>query len=156
MPKQDFTINTAPAFAGDVYGLAFTNSQRLTYSTEAAMTTYGVGVLQGAKANTIKVGVNPGPILGVTIREDKLEAALRPSDGTVLIPIGQPLAVMLEGAINVLFQTAITGKAIGVNATGQFGAVGGDYVEVTNATAIEYPIAAGSVGAIMLSLAPVK
>ena len=150
MPKQDWTINTRPAAAGDVYGLAFTNSQRLTYSTEAAHTQYGLGVVQGVKANTIKLGLTAaGNLLGITMRENKLESATRPGNGTVLIPKGQPLAVMLDGPINVLLKTAITNATIGVNVQGEFG-VGANYFTATNLKALHFPAAAGDVVPVMV------
>lgn len=156
MPKQDWNINTQPAAAGDVYGLAFTNSQRLTFNTEVAMTKYGVAVKQGAASNTIAAGHDTGQILGVTIRENKLEAATRPSDGTVGIPVGQPLAVMMSGPINVLLKTAITSADIGVNTAGEFGGVAGAYTACTNASSLVWPAAAGTVVPIMIVMVPVK
>ena len=70
MPKQEWSINTGEAYAGEQYGLATTNSQRLTYSTDAEMSAYGLAVVQGAKSNTIKVGLTEkGSILGITMRE---------------------------------------------------------------------------------------
>lgn len=156
--NQEFSINTKPAAAGDMYGLATTNSQRLTYSTEAPQTAYGLAVQQGAKANTIKLGseTDSGAILGITMRENKLEAAKRPSDGTIGIPKGQPLAVMIAGPINVLFKTAVTGKEVGVNAKGEFGAVDGDFKACPNVTVLEYPVTEGSVAAVMVNIFPGK
>lgn len=148
MPIQDFSVNTLPAAAGDMYGLATTYSQRLTYNTEAPMTAYGVAVQQGAKSNTIKAGAAAGVVLGITMRENKLEAAKRPSDGTIGIPVGYPLAVMLSGAINVKLKTAITGKAIGVSAAGEFGAVDVTYIACENVEALAWPAAAGDVIAV--------
>lgn len=154
MPKQDWTINTLPAAAGDVYGLAFTNSQRLTYSTEAPHTHYGLGVVQGAADNTIKLGLTASAdLLGITMRENKLESATRPGDGTVLIPKGQPLAVMLDGPINVLLKTATTDATIGVNAAGEFG-VGAGYFTVNNVRALRFPAAAGTVVPVMVVMQP--
>ena len=151
MPKQDWNINTQPAAAGDVYGLAFTNSQRLTYSTEAAMTVYGVAVIQGAAANTIKAGMTNGAILGITMRENKLESNTRPGDGTVLIPKGQPLAVMLDGPINVRLKTAITSDGkVGVSAAGEFGGIDSTYVACVNVKPLRYPAAAGTVVPVMV------
>lgn len=146
MPKQDFTINTGEAYAGEQYGLATTNSQRLTYSTDAEMSAYGLAVSQGAKSNTIKVGLTAaGAILGITMRELKLESKTRPSDGTVLIPKGQPLGVMLEGPIMVKLKTAITDANIGVSAAGEFGGVAATYFAASNVKALRYPAAAGDV-----------
>jgi len=153
MPKQDWNINTQSAAAGDVYGLAFTNSQRLTYSTEAEMSAYGIAVVQGAKANTIKAGNNAGEILGVTMRQNLLESRTRPGDGTLRIPVNQPLAVMLEGPINVMLKTAITGPDIGVNAAGEFGAVANGFTKATNVKALAWPAAAGDVVAVFVSMA---
>lgn len=151
MPKQDWTINTKAGYAGEQYGLATTNSQRLTFLADAAVTEYGLAVKQGKNSNSFAVGLeSDGSVLGITMREDKLEAAKRPSDGTVLIPQGQPLAVMLEGPVLVMAQTAITGKDVGVNAQGQFGAVGGDFTAVNNVVALEYPVAAGDVFPVMV------
>lgn len=154
MPVQTWSVNTQPAVAGEMYGLATTNSQRLTYSAEAKMERYGLPVKQGSKANLCAIGQEAdGSILGITMRSDKLESATRPGDGTVLIPALQPLAVMLSGPINILATAAITGKDVGVNpATGEFGAPGGSYVKVPNLTMIEYPLAAGSVGAVMVNV----
>lgn len=153
MPVQTFSINTKGAAAGDMYGLATTNSQRLTYSLEVAMDKYGVAVQQGSKANLIKAGANAdGVILGITMRENKLESNKRPGDGTILLPVLQPLAVMLDGPVNVLFKTAITGKEVGVNAAGEFGAVDGTFKLCPNVQAIEYPVAAGEVGAVMVNV----
>ncbi|WJN63689.1 structural protein [Erwinia phage Aioli] len=145
MPKQDFTINTLPAAAGDVYGLAFTNSTRLTFSTEAAQSAYGLAVQQGAKSNTIKVGHVSGEVLGITMRQNVLESKTRPGDGTINIPVGQPLAVMMEGSINIVLKTAITSAEIGVSATGEFGGVDATYTKAVNIKALSYPAAAGDV-----------
>lgn len=157
MPVQDFNINTGRAAAGDVYGLAFTNSQRLTYNAEVAQSAYGLAVQKGAKAKTCKVGHVAGEILGITMRQNVLESKTRPGDGTISIPAKQPLAVMLEGPINVVAKTAITDEEVGISATGEFGkADGTTYIKATNVKAIEYPVAAGDVFAVMVTMAPVK
>lgn len=156
MPVQDWSVNTKKGAAGEMYGIATTNSQRLTRSVEAEQNVYGLCVQEGAAANTVKVGLDDGFAFGVTMRENKLESAKRPGDGTVLIPKGQPLAIMVSGPINILAKTAISGKEVGVNSKGEFGGVGGDYVAVKNIQAIEYPIAAGDVGAVMVNVLPVK
>lgn len=155
-PIQDWNINTGTAYAGEQYGLATTNSQRLTYNTEATMTEYGLAVKLGAKANTIVVGHDSGEILGVTMREIKLEQAKRPGDGTIGIPVGQPLGVMLEGPINVKLKTAITDKNVGISADGHFGGVATGYTKATNVVALEYPAAAGDVIPVMINLAGPK
>lgn len=152
MPKQDWNINTRKAYAGTQYGLATTNSQRLTYNTDAEMTAYGLAVQQGARSDTIKVGSDTGRVLGITMRQDVLEAANRPSDGTIKIPKGQPLGVMLEGPINVKLVTAITDEAIGVSATGEFGGVAASYTKAVNVRALQYPASAGDVIPVMISL----
>lgn len=156
MPKQDWSINTGEAYAGEQYGLATTNSQRLTYSTDAEMSEYGVAVQQGVAANTIKPGHAAGEILGVTMREIKLESKTRPGDGTVLIPKGQPLAVMLEGPVMVQLKTAITSASIGISAAGAFGGVDSTYVKATNVKALRWPAAIGDVVPVMVSLAGPK
>lgn len=154
MPKQDFTINTGDAYAGEQYGLATTNSQRLTYNTDAEMSHYGLAVVQGVASNTIKVGLTAkGSILGITMRELKLESRTRPGDGTVLIPKGQPLGVMLEGPIMVKLKTAITDAAIGVSAAGEFGGVAATYFEADNVKALRYPAAAGDVIPVYVAVA---
>lgn len=150
MPKQDWSINTGNAYAGEVYGLAFTNSQRLTYSTDAEMTKYGLAVQQGAASNTIKVGHDTGAILGITMRETKLESKTRPGDGTILIPKGQPLAVMLDGPIMVKLVTGITDANIGISATGEFGGVASGYTKAVNVKPLKYPAAAGDVIPVMV------
>lgn len=154
MPKQEWSINTGEAYAGEQYGLATTNSQRLTYSTDAEMSAYGLAVVQGAKSNTIKVGLTAaGSILGITMRELKLESKTRPGDGTVLIPKGQPLGVMLEGPITVKLKTAITNATVGVSASGEFGAVDSTYFEAKNVKALKYPAAAGDVIPVYVAVA---
>lgn len=154
MPKQEWSINTGEAYAGEQYGLATTNSQRLTYNTDAEMSAYGLAVVQGAKSNTIKVGLTAaGSILGITMRELKLESKTRPGDGTVLIPKGQPLGVMLEGPIMVKLKTAISSDAIGVSATGEFGAVDSTHFAADNVKALRYPAAAGDVIPVYVAVA---
>lgn len=150
MPKQDWSIETGKAYAGEVYGLAFTNSQRLTYSTDAEMSAYGLAVQQGAKSNTIKIGAAAGEVLGITMRETKLESKTRPGDGTILIPKGQPLAVMLDGPITVKLVTAITNANVGISAAGAFGGVDATYIKATNVKALKYPAAAGEVIPVMV------
>lgn len=150
MPNQDWSINTKPAAAGDVYGLAFTNSQRLTFETEVAMTAYGVGVQQGAQSNTCKPGNAGGELLGITMRQNIVESATRPGDGTVQILPNSPLAVMMDGPIQVLLQTAITDENVGVDANGLFGGIAGDFVQCTNIRALKYPAAAGDVIPVMV------
>lgn len=156
MPVQTWSINTGTAYAGEQYGLATTNSQRLTYSVEAEMSEYGIAVQQGAAFNTVKVGHDAGEILGITMREIKLESKTRPGDGTVLIPKGQPLAVMLEGPVMVKLVTPITDSNIGISATGGFGGVAADYTKATNVKALKYPADAGEVVPVMVSLAAPK
>lgn len=153
MPKQDWNINTKEAYAGEQYGIATTNSQRLTFNAGAEMSVYGLAVKQGATDKEILVGHNAGEILGVTMRELKLESRTRPGDGTVLIPKGQPLGVMLEGPIMVKLKTAITGATIGVSDTGEFGGVASGYTEATNAKALRYPAAAGDVIPVYVAMA---
>lgn len=156
MPKQDFTINTGNAYAGEQYGLATTNSQRLTYSTDAVMTEYGLAVQQGVAHNTIKVGHDSGQVLGVTMRQNNLEAATRPSDGTIGIPKGWPLGVMLEGPIMVKLVTAITDANVGVSATGHFGGVASGYTKATNIVALKFPASAGDVIPVMINVVSPK
>ena len=155
MPKQDWNINTGEAYAGEQYGLATTNSQRLTYSTEVAMSHYGLAVQQGAKYNTCKLGHASGQILGVVMRQNILESKTRPGDGTINIPVGQPLGIMLEGPIMVKLVTAITDSKVGVSDAGEFGGVApGTYTECTNAVALKYPANAGDVIPIMINVIP--
>lgn len=156
MPEQTFSINIGYGYAGDQYGLATTNSQRLTYSLDAAQDQYGLAVQQGAKSNTIKVGHDTGVVLGVTMRENKLESKTRPGDGTIGIPAGYPIGVMLEGAILVKLVTAITDANIGVSATGAFGGVGDGYTKALNIVALKYPAAAGDVVPVLINLAGPK
>lgn len=154
MPKQDFTINTGEAYAGEQYGLATTNSQRLTFNADADMSHYGLAVVQGAAANSCKVGLTEkGSILGITMRELKLESRTRPGDGTVLIPKGYPLGVMLEGPIMVKLKTAITDATVGVSAAGEFGGVAATYFEAENVKALRYPASAGDVIPVYVAVA---
>ena len=153
MPVQTWSINTGEAYAGEQYGLATTNSQRLTYNVDAEMSEYGVAVQQGVASNTIKVGHNAGEILGITMRELKLESKTRPGDGTVLIPKGQPLAVMMDGPVMVKLVTAITDANIGISATGGFGGVAaGSYTKATNVKALRFPAKAGDVIPVMVNI----
>lgn len=156
MPLQEWSINTGTGVAGDVYGLAFTNSQRFSYGLDADLKAYGLGVQQGARSDTVKVGAVAGQVLGITMRQNVNEAATRPSDGTVLLKKGSIQAVMLEGPIQVVLKTAITSKAIGVSATGEFGGVDSTYIECTNVTSLKYPAAAGDVIPVMIYLTPLK
>lgn len=152
MPKQDWNINTREAYAGEQYGLATTNSQRLTYNTEAEMSHYGLAVVQGAADNTIKVGQVDGQILGITMRDIKLMSKTWPGNGEILIPVGQPLGVMLSGPIMVKLVTAISDKTVAVNADGGFGGVGAGFVAVDNIQALRYPAAAGDVVPVMINV----
>lgn len=153
MPKQDWNINTKEAYAGEQYGLATTNSQRLTYNAGAEMSAYGVAVKQGATDKEIVAGHNAGEILGITMREIKLESRTRPGDGTILIPKGQPLGVMLEGPIMVKLATAIDSATVGVSAAGAFGKVDSTYIEATNVKALRWPAAAGDVVPVYVAVA---
>lgn len=150
MPKQDFNINTGFAAAGDVYGLAFTNSQRFTYKAEAEMGAYALAVVKGATSDTCKVGNSEGEILGITMRQNVLESKTRPGDGSIVIPKGHPLAVMIEGPINVVAKTAITSEEVGISAAGEFGGVATGYTKATNVKALKYPVAAGDVFPVMV------
>lgn len=152
MPVQDFNINTGFAYAGDQYGLATTNSQRLTYNTEAAMSEFGLAVQPGAAAKTIKVGHDTGRVLGIVMRQNVLESKTRPGDGTINIPVGQPMGVMLEGAINVKLATAITDENVGVSITGHFGGVASGYTKAVNVVALKYPANAGDVVPVLINL----
>lgn len=154
MPKQDWNINTGKAYAGEMYGIAATNSQRLTYSTEDEQASYGLAVVQGTKDNLIKKGHDAGAILGITMREIKLESKTRPGDGQILIPLGQPLTVMLSGPIMVKLKTAISDRTIGVSVDGEFGGVDGTYTAATNVTPLRWPAAAGEVIPVMVNVIP--
>lgn len=158
MPKQDFNINTGFAAAGDVYGLAFTNSQRFTYKAEAEMGAYALAVVKGATSDSCKVGNSEGEILGITMRQNVLESRTRPGDGTIVIPKGHPLAVMLEGPINVVAKTAVAGEDVYINdTTGEIGgSAGAGYTKATNVKAIKYPVAAGDVFPVMVIMAAPK
>lgn len=154
MPKQDWNINTEAAYAGEQYGLATTNSQRLTCNTEAEMSSFGIAVVRGSKERTCKPGHAAGVVYGITMRQLNKEAAKRPSDGTVLLPVGTPMGVMLEGAITVKLKTPITDKTIYVNAAGEFGGAGAGFTKAVNVEAIEYPAAAGKVVGVMVIMVP--
>ena len=155
MPKQDWSINTGAAYAGEQYGLATTNSQRLTFNAETEMANFGLAVVQGTASNQVKPGIGAdGTVLGITMRQINIESATRPGDGTVAIKAGWPLGVMLSGPIMVKLVTAITDKNIGVSATGQFGGVDGTYTAATNLTALRYPAAAGDVIPVMINVVP--
>lgn len=153
MPVQEWRINTREAYAGEQYGLATTNSQRLTYNAEEDMLNFGLAVVQGTAANQVKPGIGEdGTVLGITMRQINLESATRPGNGTVNIKAGWPLGVMISGPIMVKLVTAITDKDIGVSATGQFGGVGAGYTKATNLTALRYPAAAGDVVPVMINV----
>lgn len=156
MPKQDWNINTKEGYAGEQYGLATTNSQRLTYNAGVEMSHYGVAVKQGATDKEILPGHTEGEVLGVTMRELKLESRTRPGDGTILIPVGQPLGVMIEGPILVKLESAITTSEVGVSDKGLFGGVDADHVAATNVKALRYPAAAGDVVPVMIVMATPK
>ena len=129
MPKQEWSINTGAAYAGEQYGLATTNSQRLTYNAEVEMANFGLAVIQGTESNQVKLGAPvAGQILGVTMRQINIESATRPGDGTVAIKPGWPLGVMVSGPIMVKLVTAITDENVGVSAVGQFGGVDATYL----------------------------
>lgn len=152
MPVQDFNINIGYGYAGEQYGMATTNSTRLTYNLDAAQDQYGLAVQQGVASNTIKVGHDTGVVLGITMRENKLESKTRPGDGTIGIPKGYPIGVMLEGTILVKLVTAITDANIGVSATGTFGGVAAGYTKAVNITALKFPAAAGDVIPVLINL----
>lgn len=155
MPKQDWSINTGEAYAGEQYGLATTNSQRLTYVAEEEMANFGLAVVQGTASNQVKPGIeSDGTVLGITMRQLNIESATRPGDGTVAIKVGWPLGVMLSGPIMVKLKTAITDKNIGVSAEGEFGGVGAGYTKATNLTALRYPASAGDVVPVMINVVP--
>lgn len=153
MPKQAFTINCPPGMAGDLYGMTATNTQRLSFFTEEVHTAYGLGVSTGAKNNSIKLGPEGSYLLGITLRNNELEAAKRPSDGSVGIPENYPQAVLVSGPINILAMTDVPAQEIGVNKQGQFG-VGGEFTPVKNVKVIEGPLKAGEVGAVMVNVYP--
>ncbi len=75
MPKQDWSINTGAAYAGEQYGLATTNSQRLTFNAEAEMANFGLAVVQGTASNQVKPGIEAdGTVLGITMRQINIES----------------------------------------------------------------------------------
>lgn len=162
MPVQDWNINTGNAYAGEQYGLATTNSQRLTFSIEdaAGQSHYGLAQAPGAKDNTCKLGtVKVGElnyILGVSMREIKLESRTRPGDGTILIQKGYPIGVMLSGPIMVKLAAPIAAdKVIHVDAKGQFGgATLADSVEVANVVPLRFPATTGDVIPVMINVLP--
>jgi hypothetical protein len=155
MPKQEWSINTGAAYAGEQYGLATTNSQRLTYNAEVEMANFGLAVIQGTESNQVKLGAPvAGQILGVTMRQINIESATRPGDGTVAIKPGWPLGVMVSGPIMVKLVTAITDENVGVSAVGQFGGVDATYLAADNVKALRWPAAAGDVIPVMINVLP--
>ena len=155
MPKQDWSINTGAAYAGEQYGLATTNSQRLTFNAETEMANFGLAVVQGTASNQVKPGIGvDGTVLGITLRQINIESATRPGDGTVAIKAGWPLGVMVSGPIMVKQKTPITDKNIGVSPKGEFGGVGSGYTKATNLTALRYPASAGDVVPVMINVVP--
>lgn len=155
MPVQEWRINTREAYAGEQYGLATTNSQRLTYNAEVEMANFGLAVIQGTESNQVKLGapVN-GKILGVTMRQINIESATRPGDGTVAIKPGWPLGVMISGPIMVKLKTPITDENVGVSAVGEFGGVDSTYLAPDNVKALRWPAAAGDVIPVMINVLP--
>lgn len=155
MPVQEWRINTREAYAGEQYGLATTNSQRLTYNAEAEQHNWGLAVVQGTKDTQCKVGHNKGEILGVTMRQLNLESATRPGNGTVKIPEGWPVGVMISGPIMVRLETAIDSAEIGISVQGTWGKADGSvYTAATNVKALRFPAAAGDVIPVMINVVP--
>ncbi|MBI0275418.1 hypothetical protein I6H07_06160 [Hafnia alvei] len=108
MPVQNFSINTKSGYAGDLYGITHTNSQRNTYIADDNSVSYGVAVNE-TSSRRCKAGINTNGILtGVAIRTLNNEAATRPSDGSVFFRSGDAIAVMEEGYIQVMVDTAVT------------------------------------------------
>ncbi|MFZ4217054.1 structural cement protein Gp24 [Enterobacter ludwigii] len=121
MPVQDFSINTKAGYAGDLYGLTYTNSQRNTYIAKVANAiSYGYAVKSddGVSAD---VGSNAdGTITGVVIRSLNMEQAKRPGDGSIFFGQGVAMAVLEEGYIQIDCTGARVGDDLYVTADGLF------------------------------------
>jgi len=154
MPNQDWSINTGSGVAGDVYGLAFTNSQRFSYGIDVPMSAFGIGVQKGARSDTVTVGADAGVLLGITMRQNVTESATRPGNGTVNLVVGTVMGVMLDGPIQVVLESPVVDGNIGVSAAGTFGGVDATHLACTNVRALKFPAAIGDVIPVMVYMTP--
>jgi len=135
MPEQNFTMNTKAGYAGDLYGLTFTNSQRNTYIASVGGTIEWGCAIKSTDNRTATAGINAdGTINGVVIRALNVEQATRPGDGSVFYYEGTALAVLEEGYIQVDMSGAAVGGKVYVTSDGKFTTSSTDGTECTNAS----------------------
>jgi hypothetical protein len=134
MPKQDFNINTKSAYAGELYGITITNSQRNTYlaNTDGKIQYgYAVKSVGGRRAD---VGVDSnGLIAGIVLRSLNNEQAKRPGDGTVYFRANDAMSVVEEGYVVVDCANATAGGKVYVATDGSLSADATGTTEATNA-----------------------
>lgn len=135
MPKQDFNINTKSAYAGELYGITITNSQRNSYLANSdGKIQYGYAVkrVSDRKAD---VGVDSnGMIAGIVLRSLNNEQATRPGDGTVYFRKNDAMAVCEEGYVVVECTGAVAGGKVYVAADGTISSSATGNTQATNAT----------------------
>ena len=139
MPAQAFTINTRDDMVGNLYGISYTNSTRLTYSNknatdDSADIPFGVVVSQGSEDRWCQLGTqastaDPIVMLGLSIRQINREPNARPSAGNVAYHDNEELPVLRDG-----FMTVAAGESVAVNGR----------VYVDNATGALFGTASGT------------
>lgn len=134
MPKQDYNINTKSAYAGELYGLTVTNSQRNTYLANSdGKIQYGYAVKSvGNRRADVGVDAN-GMIAGIVLRSLNNEQAKRPGDGTVYFRANDAMSVVEEGYVVVECTGATAGGKVYVAADGTISASATGNTEATNA-----------------------
>ena len=145
MPKQTYQINTRDEVVGTLYGISYTNSERLSARANSAID-FGIAVKPvSGKNRNADAGCAPDAaiatqtyIYGISLRSIGREMSTYPGDGGVRYKVNDEIAFVREGTINVtnIGSTAATeqGNVYCHPTTGMFSAVAtGGYLLVQNA-----------------------
>ena len=164
MPKQDYVINIRKAVVGTLYGISYTNSERLSARANSVIE-FGVGIKPvSGKDRNADVGCAPDSVIatqtylyGISLRSIGREMSTYPGDGVVKYKVNDEIAFVREGTIHVtnMGATAATeqGNVFCHPTTGLFSAdATGGYLLVQNAKWTSNT-AAGAIGRVTITIA---
>lgn len=139
MPVQEYNINTRDEVAGTLYGISYTNSDRLSARAETAIP-FGVGVKPGVLPRNVVVGGDAsGDLYGISLRTLGRTMQVTPGTGEISYKIGDELAFVREGTMNIQVNGAVAtqmgGDVFCSTVDGKFAAaaVDANYILVENA-----------------------
>lgn len=162
MPKQDYVINTRNEVNGTLYGISYTNSERLSARAHSAIG-FGKAVKPtAAKSRNVDLGASAdGSIYGISLRTIGREMSTYPGDGNITYKVNDEIAFVREGTMNITVTGSVAcamGGSVYANVnTGEFAAsdidaAAGVWVLVNNARWNSIT-AGGKIGLLTLTIA---